>query len=126
VKILNKRTIGILATTICLLIIAVNAIAITITVSRSYKIGREAVREGTIDFDSSYTSVTGESVTASDFKLNTIRWMELRNTKSGDGNLKTFEFNDTSSIIRVYEASGIEETGDISDLTGVKFKVFGY
>ena len=106
--------------------IAVNAMAITITVNRYAKIGSEAIREGTINFDSSYTSGTGESFQASDVKLNKIRWIDIRNTKSGDGKLKIFEYNDASQIIRVYEASGIEESGDISDLTGVKFRVIGY
>ena len=117
----------ILAIAMLLLFVAANALAITISVTRSYKIDRESVREGTIDFDSSYPT-GGEAVTAANFNLSSIRWMDIRNTADASGNYRQFEFVDASSNIKVRDASG-NEIGNgtsLSTLTGVKFRVFGY
>ncbi len=123
----NMKKIFVIA--LLFLFIAANALAITITVSRSYKVDREGVREGTIAFDSSYPT-GGESIAASDFKLRTIRWVELQNKVDVSGNLKIFEWDATASTIKVYDASSnISQVGSgesLSTLTGVKFKVFGY
>ena len=124
----------VLAIVMLVLFIAANALAITISVTRSYKIDRESAREGTIDFDSSYPT-GGEVVNASDFKLsNKIRWLEVHNRTDASGNFKIFEYRpasgDASGNLKVYDASlnvsQVANGSSLSNLTGVKFKVFGY
>ena len=128
-KMPNKRDfrIGILAM-VLMLVIAVNAFAITITISRSYRVGSDSIREGTINFDSSYTPNSGEAVTAANFNLQSIRWMDIRPMKDTSGNLTIFEYKDISRIIRVWETSPTvkEMSGNLSGITGVKFRVYGY
>ncbi len=127
-KILNKKSMGIAAILILFLFIAVNAMAITITLSRSYRVGPDSIREGTIDFDSSYLG-GGETITPASFNLSTIRWMEVRNHRDTSGNLRAFEFNDTSSTLSIFlVSSGLEEVSSVSmsHISGVKFRMIGY
>ncbi|HEX8949620.1 MAG TPA: hypothetical protein VF790_11695 [Dissulfurispiraceae bacterium] len=126
--------------TLLVLFVAVNAMAITINISRSYRVGPDSVREGTIDFDASYPT-NGEAVTHSDFNLSTsIRFVDIKNRTDASGNLKIFEYvpwvdasgnvYEASGNIKVYDASSnVKEVGNgtsLSNLTGVKFKVLGY
>ena len=126
-KIQNRKKIGVLLIILCMAI-AVNAMAITITVNRYAKIGSEAIREGTINFDSSYTKDTGEAFYPSDVLLNNIRWMDIPPMTDASGNLKLFEWNDASNVVRMYDASGhvTEVSGNMSHVSGVKFRAIGY
>lgn len=122
----NKKIAGLLLIVMCLFI-AINAFAITVTISRSYRVGPDSIREGVINFDSSYPT-GGESFPAVSANLQSIRWMDIRPIKSGN-TLKVFRYEKTSSAIQVFESStGLEVTNgsDISNLTDVWFRATGY
>lgn len=127
----KKKTVSVLAMAMLIVFFVANVVmAITITIDRSYRVGADSIREGTIDFDSSYNATNGgEAVGAASFNLRAIRWVELRPTKSSSNtSLYISRYNDTSTAIQVFVSTGVEaeNTSDLSGLTGVKFRVLGY
>jgi len=104
--------------------------ALTVSISRMGKIDRESIRDGTISFDSSYPT-GGESFTPSDLKLQGINHIDI-SPKDG----YVFEYDYTNQKVKVYYADyasanagaliEVPNATDLSTLTGVKFRAYGY
>lgn len=104
----------------------------TITVSRKQKVAQESIREGTIDFDTSYPT-GGESITLADFKLTGIYYVVFQPTAG-----YFFEWDYTNKKVKVFyivasalspaaaAATEVSNATDLSALTGVRYRVFGY
>jgi len=85
-----------------LLVFSVQAQAITVTISKSQKIGNESVRDFSILFDSSYPT-NGEALAASTLQLASVRNLICQPT---NGYLLQYDY--TNSKIKVYKPTGAQ------------------
>ena len=104
--------------------------ALTVNITRMSKIDRESVREGTIDFGASYPT-GGESLTPANLNLQDINHIDI---SSKNGYL--FEYDYANKKVKVlyfdYDAAAdgaaieVANGTDLSALTGVRFRAYGY
>jgi len=104
--------------------------AVTITILRSAKSDRESVRDGTLDFNNNYSGI-GELFYPSLLNLTGFNHVSIM-PKGG----YVFEYDYTAQRVKVfyadYDATAdgalieVPMGTDLSALTGVRYRVFGY
>ena len=127
-----KRLFMLLIVLVVLVFTGDSMAAQTITVSRKQKVAQESIREGTVDFDTSYPT-GGESMSLTDLSLKGIYYVVFQPTSG-----YFFEWDYTNKKVKVFyivasalspasaTATEVASATDLSALTGVKYRGFGY